>query len=982
MTKVRKGMKKKKIAVISIIIIVIAAIVIYAVCKKDVDDYHEKYEGYDLTSDVEGVSRENTYTEYLSQHESDALATQDIDLDVCDYTQGEDVKIMTDYEGEKEVLYTGDDSSVTWEVNVEKAGLYNVFLEYLTVESRGVNIERVLEINGELPFTGADTLTFSRLWTDSCEVRKDNRGNEIRPSQTESYDWQSAYCKDTMGYEVDPYRFYLKEGKNTITLKATTEPMVLRKLTLKAINERKTYEQYIQSSPEVTMSEEGKKFSEVIQGEDSTVRSDPSLYAKYDRSSPNTEPYSITKTVLNYIGGETWKTAGQWIQWDLTVPEDGYYNITIKGRQNYERGAVSCRSLYIDGEIPFQGLEKIEFGYNVKWDMNTLADSEGNPYRFYLTKGTHTIRLEVTLGDLGVILNQLQDSVYRMNKMYRKILVLTGATPDQYRDYDIDRVYPEVVEAMGLEAKRLYKLVDDFVAYSGQKSDKIATVQTTATQLERFNKKPQKIPKQFASFKEGVAAIGTSILQMSESKLDIDSIYITAADVKLPENHEGWAKRAWHEIKSFCASFIVDYNAVGDVYEDAKDDEVVTVWVLAGRDQSTILKSLVDDNFVSQTGIKVNIELIAVDALLNAVVAGNGPDVVITAANTTAVDYALRNAVEDLTQFDDLDEVLSQFYESAYEPYKYEGGVYALPETQNFNVMFYRSDVMDELGLDVPQTWEDLIGMLPTIQGKNMTVALPSTERKIANTANPDLSMFFSLVYQNDGKIYNDNNMKTVVDEEPGIKAFEDYTSYFNDFGLIKEIDFPTRFRSGECPIGIADYTTYNTLVVSAPEIKGLWDFTLMPGTEKQDAQGNTYIDRSNHCWGNCTMMIKMNSESRKKKAWEFMKWWVSTETQVEFGRELESLLGASARYATANKNAFEQLSWSSAQVDVLQEQWASCIGFREIAGGYYTTQHLTNACRKVFNDKADPRETLLDYSRTINEEITRKREEFGLPIE
>ena len=142
-------MKKKKIAVLSIIIIVIAAIVIYAVCKKDVDDYHEKYEGYDLTSDVEGVSRENTYTEYLSQHESDALATQDIDLDVCDYTQGEDVKIMTDYEGEKEVLYTGDDSSVTWEVNVEKAGLYNVFLEYLTVESRGVNIERVLEINPE-----------------------------------------------------------------------------------------------------------------------------------------------------------------------------------------------------------------------------------------------------------------------------------------------------------------------------------------------------------------------------------------------------------------------------------------------------------------------------------------------------------------------------------------------------------------------------------------------------------------------------------------------------------------------------------------------------------------------------------------------------------------------------------------------------------------------------------------------------------------
>lgn len=975
-------MKKKTIATLSIIIVVIAAVIIFAVSRDDVEDYHEKYEGYNLTSDIEGVSRENTYTEYLSQHGSDALGAQDIELDVCNYTQGEDVKIMTDYEGEKQALYTGDDSSVTWEVNVEKSGMYNLYLEYLTVESRGVSIERKLYINGQIPFTGADTLTFSRLWTDSCEVKTDNRGNEVRPSQTEAYDWQSAYCKDTMGYIVDPYRFYLEAGKNTITLEATTEPMVLRKVIVKAIREKDTYEQYFASLPEVTMSDEAKNYTQVIQGEDSTVRSDPSLYAKYDRSSPNTEPYSITHTVLNYIGGETWKTAGQWIQWEMTVPEDGYYNITIKGRQNYERGSVSCRSLYIDGEIPFKELERIEFGYDVKWNVLTLSDSEGTPYSFYLTKGTHQLRMEVTLGDLGQILNRLQDSVYRMNMMYRKILVLTGATPDQFRDYDIDRVYPEVVEAMGLEAKRVYKIVDDFVAYSGQKSDKIATAQTIATQLERFNKKPAKIPKQFASFKTSISAIGTSILQMSEAKLDIDSIIITGVDAKVPKKNENWLKRSWHEIKSFVASFIVDYNSVGDVYEDEDDDEVVTVWVLAGRDQSTILKSLVDDNFVTETGIKVNIELIAVDALLNAVVAGNGPDVVITAANNTAVDYALRNAVEDLTQFDDLDEVLSQFNESAYMPFKYEGGIYALPETQNFNVMFYRSDVLAELGLEVPQTWDDLIGMLPTIQGKNMTVALPSTERKISNVANPDLSMFFSLIYQNDGTIYDDNNMKTLVDEEAGVASFEEYTSYFNDYGLLKEYDFPTLFRSGEVPIGIADYTQYNTLVVSAPEIKGLWDFTLMPGTEKTDANGNTYIDRSNHTWGNCTMMIKIPSESRRKKAWEFMKWWVSTDTQVQFGREIESLLGASARYATANVEAFEQLSWSSSQVDILKEQWSWCVGFHEIAGGYYTSQHLTNAARKVFNEKTDPRETLLDYARTINEEITRKREEFGLPVD
>ena len=56
--------------------------------------------------------------------------------------------------------------------------------------------------------------------------------------------------------------------------------------------------------------------------------------------------------------------------------------------------------------------------------------------------------------------------------------------------------------------------------------------------------------------------------------------------------------------------------------------------------------------------------------------------------------------------------------------------------------------------------------------------------------------------------------------------------------------------------------------------------------------------------------------------------------------------------------------------------------GFPEIAGGYSTQRHLTNAVRKVINTKEDQRETLLNYARTINEEIKIKRREFNLPTE
>ena len=129
-------------------------------------------------------------------------------------------------------------------------------------------------------------------------------------------------------------------------------------------------------------------------------------------------------------------------------------------------------------------------------------------------------------------------------------------------------------------------------------------------------------------------------------------------------------------------------------------------------------------------------------------------------------------------------------------------------------------------------------------------------------------------------------------------------------------------------------------------------------------------------------MMIATEDQAVKDDAWTFMKWWVSTDVQVRFGRELESVLGSSARYATANRDSLDQLAWSADQLSVLKEQMASTVGFREIAGGYSTTRHMTNAIRRVINDKDDARETILSYARTINEEITVKRREFGLPVD
>jgi len=954
----------------NILIGVLAAavvIVLVILLNQGASDYSSKYAGIDLSTDVSGIGRSNTYETYVASHASDPEVTEEVAVDVLAF-EGE-AKPQTDG------LLTEDGSEVTWTVEVPQAGLYNIRLDYLTTESRGVDIERELLINGELPFAGASTLTLSRLWTDAGEVRKDNQGNDIRPSQKEVFETQSVFLRDDMGYQTEPYAFYFDKGANTLTLKAVNEPIVVQGITLTPLAKYPSYAEYIAKQPEVTMTDNGKNYSQKVQGESAPLRSAPSLYARYDRASAKTEPYSVSNTILNYIGGDPWTHAGEWIQWDFEVPEDGYYHISIKARQMYQRGALSARTVYIDGEVPFKDLEAVTFSYNTSWDMRTLGDKDGNPFKFYLTSGKHTIRMEVTLGEMGPVLKRVEDSIYRLNQIYRKLLVLTGANPDRFRDYNLARVYPEAIEAMDLESKRLYKIVDDIVATTGEKSDRAASAQTLAVQLEQFMEMNERITESFTSFKDNITSLGTAMQNMSESKLDVDLIMITGENAEIPSVHENFFESVAHEVRSCVSSFFVDYNSLGNKYDSS--DDVLDIWITTGRDQSTVLKTMVDDTFTAQSGIKVNIKLVQADAILTAVVAGNGPDIVLSVSGWFAVNYAMRNAVEDLTQFEDYEEVVKPFYQSIIDPLTYNNGtkvgVYGLPETQDFPLLFYRTDVLEEMGLKVPDTWEELIAELPTIQGDSLTVAVPFPDITIADT-----SVFNSMIYQNGGEIYDSEAKRTLIDSEAGVAAFKQYVSLYNDYGLPTIFDFVSRFRSGEMPIGVASYATYNTLMISAPEIRGLWDFTLYPGTVQEDGS----IDRTSHTAGLCCMMIKTDDEKVRKNAWEFMKWWVSADAQVRFGREMESVLGASARYQTANRDALRQLAWSNAQLAILEEQMSHTHGFPEIAGGYSTTRHMTNAIRRVITTKEDPRETLLTYARTINEEIKIKRQEFGLPVD
>lgn len=93
------------------------------------------------------------------------------------------------------------------------------------------------------------------------------------------------------------------------------------------------------------------------------------------------------------------------------------------------------------------------------------------------------------------------------------------------------------------------------------------------------------------------------------------------------------------------------------------------------------------------------------------------------------LNYGVRGALYDLNTFDDADEICARFSESAVTPFRLENHLYGLPEQQSFAMMFYRTDILEELGLSAPETWTDFYKLIPVLQEKNMEIGLPTPGR-------------------------------------------------------------------------------------------------------------------------------------------------------------------------------------------------------------------------------------------------------------
>lgn len=922
--------------------------------------------------------RQTSYTNYVKKYTNAARPDQTVEVLGKDYDPASvtDAQItVTTVDGENDVMqWANQEGSVSWTVNIPETGVYNIKMIYEALESNTNDVEFSLLIDGESPYATASRIMLSKRWINESEIKQDSRQNDIRPGQISTPCWQETPLEDIDGLFNEPLEFYMEAGEHTITFESEKAEFAVKSFIFYQYEAPAAYT--APSDSDLTQAQ-GQKIT--LEGETAAYKSSRTLYPTADKSSYLTSSAngsSPTKTRYNTIGSGSWTQSTQTVTWEFNVDKAGYYKIGIRGRQDQMRGMYSNRRLYVNGEVPCLEANQIKFYYDTDWSITTPKSENGDDLYFYLQAGTNTISLEAVPGEIGEIMGNLDELVYNINSYYRQIRQITGPDPDEYNNYMIDTAIPSIVPDFKEYAKTLRDKKAEIEKLSGSGGTEAETLEKMAIVLDKCIKKPDLIPEMMSQIKDNITSVSSFVNQYREQPLEVDMIEVATSDQDFTSCDKSFFGSLGFGFKGFIGSFFEDYNALSD-----EDESAMECWVMLGRDNAEALQQLISSEYNPTAKTKINLKLVQ-GGIVEATFAGKGPDLALFMGGDFPIQLAARGVLTDLTTFSDFDEVKTRFADDATVLYQYNGGTYGLPCDQTFPMLFYRSDILSEYGIDPAtdlNTWDGLLNCLPTLQRNYLEVGLilpvmTSTggTTQVSAITEPG-NTFAMLLLQQGLNYYNEEQTKTTFDTQEAVNAFDTWTKFYTTYSFQQTYDAFTRFRTGDMPVVIQNYTFYNQLSVAAPEIKGCWGFQPVPGTVQEDGTINHAAN------SNGSGAIIFTKAADQEGAWDFIKWFTSTDAQVKYGNNIESILGTMGRYATANEEALQQLSWTTSEVNLLLDQLNSQVEIPIIPASYGVTRNVMNAFRAVVNDYDNARDTLFWYNKDINDEITRKLEDLGL---
>jgi ABC-type glycerol-3-phosphate transport system substrate-binding protein len=871
---------------------------------------------------------------------------------------------------EEFVLISSSNISISWLLNAPIEGLYEIQFKYSQVSGSQDDIEKSVKINNLSQFAESDRLIFNKYYSYSGKPIINSIGDEVQPIVVEKPIWKIASLSDSQGISPSPYLFLLKKGENKVTLEAIQGEIKISSLSLKAPTEIRDYQEIKNEynkkeykNANSTIRFEGESYDHIVNFNSSSIQ----LTTTGD---PSASPASYKKRLMNMIGNSSFKEGGNNITWRFNVDKSGLYKLGVRFLHIDGEGLTSGRAIKIDDEIPFRELEDYRFDYARLLSYIAVGDSSED-YLFYLEEGEHTLTMEAQTGVFNTPVKNLEKTSEILQNVLKDIVLVTGTDPDTNYDYELDKKVPDLLSNID----KIITLASDAVIIIDKYSTSISATSNNIKALiesfKRMRKNPDIIQRKYSEITNYSLSISDWMIKLKEQPLGIDYISFLPANFKVTDYKSSFISNLIGGFYNFFISFVKDYNAIG--VENEKEHEVIDVWITRGKEWGEIAKEIADSSFTPKEKIGIRLNVLpsgsingSINPLLLAINSGqNLPDVVLSLPNNLPVEYAIRGVVLPLDDMPNINNIKQRFTKGLNIPLGYQGKTYGLPETSNFRVMFYRTDILKELGIAVPQTWDEVYNnVLPVLYQNNKQMYIPEILQGVG--------IFDAFLYQNGGAFYKDNNTKTALDSNEAYIACQELTDLYVKYGIPYKADFYNRFRTGEMPIGIANFNTYISLISAAPEISAKWDIALIPGKRMKNGEINRTTGGIS---GEADIILK--STTKKDSSYKFLDWWTSAETQKNFSKLLEGRLGKIAKWNTANIEAFSSLNIKKEHITIIKETWNNSIEQPVVFGGYLTTRNMANALNKTVIQRLPVRSALEEAVEQINSELSRKQKEL-----
>ena len=909
---------------------------------------------------------DNGYTRVSAGYTLAAYTGEPIRYRVGDVYSSGDASLTAEYGyGGGGALSIPEKGRVELEIDVPQSAVYYMNFDYLANSESILPVEAGIMVNGGYPFYEMRQQKLESQWTAKPDKVYDSYGNEVVSMPDKVYDWQNKYVQDSTYRYTQPLGIELEQGKNTISIELNEGTLLLGDICLTAKPQ----------VPEYTGSETaaGDGFIE-IQAEDFLYRNDSAIHAtcEYD---PDLYPYQAGNRVMNTVDATSFGEGGQEVTYSFNAEKAGSYYIAFHYSQGDKADFPVFMNVRIDGKLPNTAFENHAFAYEKKYEMYTMVDSDGSKISIPLEAGNHTISLQISMEPIRESLETIEKIMGKVNDLSLEVTKVAGTNKDKYRDFSLEAYIPGIGDMMTGWADELDQVMEDARAYNPKKNKiaAYASVKIAENQLRSLAKKPDELIYRIDELATSTSSVNQHLANLIDSlngnDFSLDSIYLYQEDAakQLPKNKNIFTKM-WLGIVRFFTSFGEQaYSSTNT------NPEHLQVSVNRSRQHLEIMQLLINEQFTPQTGIEVDLSLMPDQTkLVLANASGDSPDVATGVNYSIPFELGIRGALKDLTAFPDFADVAERYNAGLIMPYVIGDKIYALPETMNFQVMFYRKDILDKLGLEVPDTLEDVQAMLPDLQMRGLNFYYP-TARTVGMKTFLDTT---PILFQSGGTLYDGAIDKAVLTSEENVEGFTTLTNLFTIYNLPKDVpNFYQHFRNGDYPIGISDFGNYNMISNAAPEIDGSWGVALIPGVENADGE----VMRYSSAGAESTFLFKSTPE-REQMAWEFVKWWSSAEVQAEFGQRLQITYGDEYYWNTANAEAFAQLPWDSDDKAVILEQLDWTLEAPRALASYMVERELSDAYNLVVlgAKSASVRESLDDAQKSVKRETQRKLEEFG----